>query len=142
MQWLGESALVIDAKALYGAAQKEHVHNFKDRSTGIEVMVLKQRMKAAAVTWKWVNSERQFADGLTKPAARQLLADRLRVSRLCLQHDPNFVTAKKKDKEDRREASRADAASRPQQQKTKGNRKQNNNKTLRTRRSMMTRLAK
>ena len=33
-----ESALIVDAKALYDAAQKEHVHN---RRTGIEVMVLK-----------------------------------------------------------------------------------------------------
>ena len=35
MQWLGESALVIEAKALYDAAQKEHVLNFEDRH-GVE----------------------------------------------------------------------------------------------------------
>ena len=44
---MGPSALVIDAKALYDAAQKPHVHNFEDRRTGIEVMVVKERMTAS-----------------------------------------------------------------------------------------------
>eukprot|EP00975_Prorocentrum_lima_P056159 11776723-Prorocentrum_lima.AAC.1 len=33
---------MVDAKALYDASQKETVHNFADRRTGIKVMVLKQ----------------------------------------------------------------------------------------------------
>jgi hypothetical protein len=65
----GGCRLLVDAKALYNAAQKEHVRNFEDHRTGIEVMVMKQRMKAAAVNWLWVSSERQYADGLTKIAA-------------------------------------------------------------------------
>ena len=97
MQVLGTSALVIDAKALFDAARKEHVHNFEDKRTGIEVMVLKEKMKASGTIWKWVSSERQYADGLTKMSARQLWADRLRATTICLKHDPNFVAAKKKD---------------------------------------------
>ena len=112
MQCLPESALIVDAKALYDAAQKEHVHNFEDRRTGIEVMVLKQRMHAAQVTWRWVSSEWQYADGLTKASARQLLADRLRVANISLKHDPDFIAAKKKDKETRKAGERADAQSR------------------------------
>ena len=109
MQCLLESALIVDAKALYDAAQKERVHNFEDRRTGIEVMVLKQRMHAAQISWRWVSSERQHADGLTKAKARQLLADRLRVANISLHHDPHFVAAKKKDKETRKAEERADA---------------------------------
>jgi hypothetical protein len=97
MQVLGPSAIVIDAKALYDAAKKEHVHNFEDKRTGIEVMVLKEKLKASGTVWKWVSSERQYADGLTKMAARQLWADRLRATTICLRHDPDFVAAKKKD---------------------------------------------
>jgi hypothetical protein len=104
MQVLGTSALVIDAKALYDAARKEHVHNFEDKRTGIEVMVLKEKMKASGTIWKWVSSERQYADGLTKMSARQLWADRLRATTITLKHDPNFVAAKKKDAVSRRAA--------------------------------------
>ena len=60
-------------------------------------MVLKQRMAASGTTWKWVSSERQYADGLTKIQARQLLADRLRNATIVRKHDPNFVAMKKKD---------------------------------------------
>ena len=104
MQVLGTSALVIDAAALYDATRKEHVHNFEDKRTGIEVMVLKEKMKASGTIWKWVSSERQYADGLTKMSARQLWADRLRATTICLKHDPNFVAAKKKDAVSRRAA--------------------------------------
>ena len=65
MQIVGRSALVVDAKALYDAAQKEHVHNFDDRRTGIEVMVLKERMKASGTIRRWVSRECQYGDGLT-----------------------------------------------------------------------------
>ena len=46
-------------------------------------MVLKERMAASGPSWRWVSSERQYADGLTKEGARQLLADRLRKGALC-----------------------------------------------------------
>ena len=50
VQVLGQSALVVDAKALYDAAQKPHVHNFDDKRTGIEVQVLKERMQACELS--------------------------------------------------------------------------------------------
>eukprot|EP00959_Pyramimonas_sp_CCMP1952_P289053 6045295-Pyramimonas_sp.AAC.1 len=71
----GESALVVDAKALYDAAQKESITSFQDKRTGIEVLALRERMEATMTRWRWVSSGRQCADGLTKIAARQLLAD-------------------------------------------------------------------
>jgi hypothetical protein len=43
---------------------------FEDKRTGIEVMVLKQRMCANNTHWEWVSSERQHADGLTEIQAR------------------------------------------------------------------------
>eukprot|EP00959_Pyramimonas_sp_CCMP1952_P462549 9483432-Pyramimonas_sp.AAC.1 len=71
----GESALVVDAKALYGAAQKESITSFQDKWTGIEALALRERMEATMTRWRWVSSERQYADGLSKIAARRLLAD-------------------------------------------------------------------
>jgi hypothetical protein len=97
MELAGPSALVIDAKALYDAAQKEHVHNFAEKRTAIEMMVLKDRMRASQTSRRWVSSERQFADGVAKiSTTRQVLVDRLRSSMCVLRHDPDFVASKKK----------------------------------------------
>ena len=75
------SAAVIDAKALYDAIRAE-VPQVQDKKTQIEFMIIKQKMEEMAVQLKWVSSEIQISDGLTKLAARQLLADRLRTHKL------------------------------------------------------------
>ena len=50
---------------------------------------------------KWIPSERQYADSLTKEGTRQLLADRLRYGRIKLSWDPDYVAAKLKKLSDR-----------------------------------------
>lgn len=75
-------------------------------------MVIKERLAALGGKWKWVSSERQFSDGMTKISARQLLADRLRLGKIQLLHDPTFTAAKKKDAGDRNVSERAMAMSR------------------------------
>ena len=96
MQDLGMSALVVDAKALYDAAVKDGLSSVTDKRTAIEVTVIKERMRACGAMWRWVSSERQLADGLTKEQARKVLADALRSGTLRLVHDPTFTAAKKK----------------------------------------------
>eukprot|EP00975_Prorocentrum_lima_P069362 12925919-Prorocentrum_lima.AAC.1 len=64
-------------------------------------MVLKQATKSSGSEWRWCSSERQFADGLTKTSARQLLCDRMREGTFRLVFDENFTAAKKKSKEER-----------------------------------------
>ena len=49
-----------------------------------------------------VSSERQYADGLTKTSAAQLLADRLRVHELRHMEDSTYQAARKKPLEERR----------------------------------------
>ena len=53
---------------------------------------------------RWMSSERQIADGLTKESARTLLAARLRHRRLKLTWDPNYVASKKKTKKEKEKA--------------------------------------
>ena len=65
---------------------------------------------------KWVSSERQFADGLTKESARQLLADRLRYGRIKFVWDPNYTAAKKKTKQSRDINEGEHAMARPDRQ--------------------------
>ncbi|CAK0797447.1 unnamed protein product, partial [Prorocentrum cordatum] len=92
---------------------KPHVHNFDDKRTGIEVQVLKERMTASATGWCWVSSDRQFADGFTKLAARQLLADGLRSGTISLRFDEKFQAAKKKTAKDRQAEAKRFAISKP-----------------------------
>ena len=51
-----QSLMVIDAKGLFDAAQRNGVTSFTDKRTGIEATL---------------------GDGVTKPSARQVLADRV-----------------------------------------------------------------
>ena len=97
--------MVTDAKALYDPYHREGVvgGSLTDKRTGLEVRVLKERLEALGGSFKWISSERQFADGLTKdtPGVRQLLADRLRYAKIKFTWDPMYLAAKKKTAEDR-----------------------------------------
>ena len=97
--------MVTDAKALYDSYHREGVvgGSLTDKRTGLEVRVLKERLEALDGSFKWISSERQFADGLTKdtPGVRQLLADRLRYAKIKFTWDPMYLAAKKKTAEDR-----------------------------------------
>ena len=57
-------------------------------------------------SFKWICSERQYADGLTKEATRQLLADRIHHGKTKFTWDPLYTAAKKKLSE--RNQSRGD----------------------------------
>jgi hypothetical protein len=52
---------------------------------------------------RWVSSDRQLADGLTKASMRQTLADKLRHAKIKFLYDPGYVAAKKKTLEEKRE---------------------------------------
>eukprot|EP00435_Cladocopium_sp_Y103_P023251 s527_g5.t1 len=64
-------------------------------------------------TTKWVSSEQQYADGLTKQAAAQLLADRLRSHLVRLRSDVTFQASKKKPPQERKRAAEMFAVKRP-----------------------------
>ena len=94
--------LITDAKALYDSYFREGAtSSVTDKRVGLEIQVTKERMQKLGGTMKWISSERQFADSLTKEQTRQLLADRLRYHRLKLTWDPEYRASKKKTLEDR-----------------------------------------
>ena len=114
---INESALVIDAKALYDSLKAEVPQIQGDKRTKIEAMIIKEKMKECATEVKWVSSEVQYSDGLTKQAARQLLADRLRTHVLKLKSDMEFQAAKKKSPAERQKNARKYAVSRTAMEK-------------------------
>ena len=77
--------MVTDAKALYDSFHREGYGNsVVDKRVSLEVRVMKERLLALGGSLRWMSSERQLADGLTKESARGLLADRLRYGKLKL----------------------------------------------------------
>ena len=80
-----EPTMVTDAKALYDSFHREGYSNsVVDKRVSLEVKVMKERLLALGGSLRWMSSERQLADGLTKESARGLLADRLRYGKLKL----------------------------------------------------------
>ena len=106
-----EPVMTTDAKALYDSYNKEGLTGSSsvDKRTSLEIRIGKEQLQALGGVLKWMSSEKQFADGLTKSSTRTLLADRLRHHRQKLVWDPYYTSAKRKDAAER-EASRTEFA--------------------------------
>ena len=72
-----QPTMVTDAKSVYDSYHKESMSSV-DKRSGLEIRVVKEQLQSLNGKLRWVSSERQLADGLTKMSTRQSLADRLR----------------------------------------------------------------
>ena len=71
-----KSPVSTDAKSLYDAVERSEssTRNLTERRTAIEVTAIRQRLELGFIFSKWVNFDRQMANGLTKSqAVRKLL---------------------------------------------------------------------
>jgi len=107
-----EPHLIVDAKALYDLLSKREVqaNSGSDKRTTIEVLVTQGKLACSGSTTRWVSSEQQYADGLTKQSSAQLLADRLRTHMVKLK---SFQAAKKKSPQERKRTAEMFAVKRP-----------------------------
>eukprot|EP00438_Fugacium_kawagutii_P019118 Skav204381 [mRNA] locus=scaffold4897:193896:199406:+ [translate_table: standard] len=113
-EWIiKETALVVDAKALYDSIRAEVPQLSGDKRAKIEIMIVKEKMVECHTVLKWVSSEVQYADGMTKPQARQLLIDRMRTHQFSLQADQDFTASKKKTVQQRLASARRFALTKP-----------------------------
>ena len=88
---------ITDAKALYDSYHRDAInHGATDKRTNLELRVIREQVEGVGGVLKWISSERQFGDGFTKMAARQLLADRLRHGSIKFTWDPEYQASKKK----------------------------------------------
>ena len=106
---------VVDAKALYDLLIKDEIQAAlgSDKRTAVETLVAQDKLKVCKAQVKWVSSEKQYADGMTKSDASQLLADRLRSHQLRLTSDTNFQAAKKKTAAERKRGEELYAIKKP-----------------------------
>lgn len=105
------SAIVTDCRALYDLVRKENVQSTVDKRVAVESLVIRDLMQQLQAKLRWVSSERQMADGLTKLASRQQMAEAMQSGYVQLIHDGSFTAAKKKSFEER-ESSRISMTSR------------------------------
>ena len=103
---LGKSALVIDARALFDATKKPTIQSSLDKRVSIEVMVIRDGLLHTQTELRWVSSERQLADGLTKIGGRQQMAELLRGGHMQLVYDESFQASKKKTQSERKEINK------------------------------------
>ena len=113
-----DPVLITDAKALFDSYHRESlVSSVTDRRISLEIRVVKEQMESLGGSLRWVSSERQIADGLTKDSARQLFADRLRHAKVKFLFDPDYVAAKKKPLAERLQSQGEGSTSRRKKKK-------------------------
>ena len=112
--WLNAGALIVDAKALYDVLHRDELQatSGSDKRTYLECLTVKDKLRECGSHVRWVSSERQYADGLTKPSAAQLYADRLRTHQLKLIDDDSYQAARRKPLVERRASAYQFARSR------------------------------
>ena len=92
--------MVTDAKSLYDIIRKDDLNTaalgMKDKYSALEVMSVLERLRRGATTTRWVNSDAQLADAMTKWKADSSLHQVIASGVWTLTYDENFVAAKKK----------------------------------------------
>ena len=92
------SVLILDCKNLYDAMSRIETSGLQleEKRTAIEVLSIRERTKHTNILVKWVDSDQQLADNLSKPLKYDHLQEVLKKGSLSIVFDPDFVSAKKK----------------------------------------------
>eukprot|EP00434_Breviolum_minutum_P015613 symbB.v1.2.013753.t1/scaffold976.1/size149240/6 len=95
-RWLGKSPVITDAKSLYDAARSVTSGlGLAEKRTALEADAMLDRLKFMDAELKWTSAFQQVADGLTKPRARQCMAETLRRGTHALKYSEGCVAGKK-----------------------------------------------
>ena len=92
-----KSPVITDAKSLYDALERSEsaTRNLIERRTAIEVTAIRQRLEHGFIHTGWVNSDRQMADGLTKPQAAWKLLEIMSAGKWKFVWDATFKSTRK-----------------------------------------------
>ena len=95
---LPKAHVVTDSKSLYDALEKSESVGLglAEKRTAIEVTATRETMRETGITTRWVNSDRQVADVLTKPQVPSHNLQALQsTGRWKIVFDDSFTSAKK-----------------------------------------------
>ena len=90
-----KSPVITDAKSLYDALERSESSTRNERRAAIEVTAIRQGLEHGFIYTGWVNSDRQMADGLTKPQAVWKLLEIMSAGRWKIVWDATFESARK-----------------------------------------------
>ena len=91
--------MVTDAKNLYDVVRKGELNTaglgLRDKYSTLEMLSILERLERGRTTTRWVNSDAQLADALTKPKVSSALHKVLHEQTWTLVYDERFTSAKK-----------------------------------------------
>ena len=91
--------LVVDAKSVYDILKKRTLNSaalgLRDKHVSLEILCLLEAVERLKTETRWVHSEAQLADGLTKVLPPGILHKVLAEGHWSLIYDPNFTSSKK-----------------------------------------------
>lgn len=92
------SVLILDCKNLFDSLCRIQSSGLQleEKRTAIEVLSIRERTLCAGVQVRWVDSDQQLADGLSKPLKFDHILSMLQHGLISVTFDPLFVSAKKK----------------------------------------------
>ena len=100
--WFGSSPVITDAKSLYDASRSASAGlGLSEKRTAIELDAMMDRMKVFDGQLRWTSAFQQVADGMTKPRARQAMAEVLRRGTHAMKYAEECVAGKKLTREDK-----------------------------------------
>lgn len=100
-----KGAVVVDAKALYDVLMKKDMNSagggLADKFSSLEILCIIESIENHSTVVRWVHSEAQLADALTKPLPHGVLQKVMLEGKWRLTYDPDFTSAKKLKKQAR-----------------------------------------
>ena len=92
------SVLILDSKNLFDAMSRIETSglHLEEKRTAIDVLSVRERSVQAGFAVKWVDSDQQLADNLSKPNNYEHLRSIFRKGLISIVFDPLFISAKKK----------------------------------------------
>ena len=95
--------MVTDAKSLYDVIQKGPMNTsglgLKEKYSVLDMLSVFQRLSKCSTETRWVHSEAQLADAMTKHVPGSALIRVLQEGTWTLKHDPQFISAKRLKKQ-------------------------------------------
>ena len=90
--------LITDAKSIYDAITRSETQGLglQEKQSALELLGVKEQIQRDGTDLRWVHSQAQLADGLTKVGARPVIEKFLEEQLWACKYDPAFESAKKR----------------------------------------------
>ena len=92
------SVVVTDSKNMFDSVVRVETSGLQleEKRLALEVLSIRERVRMIGAQFRWVDSDQQLADGLSKPFSYSSLAMAFQRDQISIQFDSKFTSAKKK----------------------------------------------